>query len=132
MKAQLADYIYKAYPQFDGVVKPSDIQVLLEQHPDKFIYGIGDNGEIIGCAFYLRLTDYTFERIDGFDMSSSLVMGELLRENGPNIHFIQIATTGFERIMRGLRDTIERTAPKTISWYSPHRRKLNILKIGRG
>jgi hypothetical protein len=108
-------------PSFDEIVQG------FTNRPDRFVI-IYDNEEyknIICCAVFLTLSDDTFLNLEHIDISRVDVLTELIKESGPNIHFVLLATKGLKPIRTGIRLIKERLHPKTISWWSPDLTKLH-------
>ena len=130
---QIVDYLmnnyYSYYKGKEDIVPTSEqIEAAVKNHPDKLV--IVQQGDIKGMAFFLTLTDETYQRLDTLDIKKVDILIPLLMENGKNIHFILLAADGIMTIMLGLKRVIQRTRAKTISWWEPdfsylHRYNLN-------
>jgi len=101
-------------------------------YSEKFIIILDNETDqnILGCAIFLTLEDDTFLNIEHININDVGVLTELLKENGPNIHFVLLAASGRNVIRRGIELIKEMKHPKTISWWSPdlkhlHRYNLN-------
>lgn len=98
----------------------------LAQHPDKIVV-VRDDG-IKGVAVFLSLSDETMARLNDLDIEDVDVLMMLLKEHGPNIHFIIVAGSKVRYILTGIRAVKDRLKPKTISWWNPDLSKLHIYK----
>lgn len=120
---EVARYIqeeyYPKYPDMPKELIPDTPMLLcaLDLHKDKIVV-IVEEDVIRGVAIYLTLSDDTFNKIESFDISNPDVLGQLLQEKGPNLHFILLAASGLDVIMAGIRRTKE-LKPKTVSWWNP-------------
>jgi len=125
----LLDNYYSHYKGDRNNIIPSFQEIVtgFNNRPDRFviIYDNDEDQNIICCAIFLTLTDDTFINLEHIDISRVDVLNELMKENGPNIHFVLLATKGFKPIMAGIRMIKERLHPKTISWWSPDLTKLH-------
>lgn len=125
----LMDHYYAHYKGSRDDIVPTFEQIItgFNNRPDRFVV-ITDNEEdqnIICCAVFLTLSDDTYINIERIDLNSAGVVAELMQENGPNIHFVLLASKGFRPIKTGIRLIKERLHPKTISWWSPDLTKLH-------
>ena len=122
---EIVDFVYSKYPHF--VASYEQLLNLFTIHKDKVIC-VREAGEIKGVGFFLRLSDESFNKLGTLDIFTVDVMRELLKENGDNIHFIQIAADSVKTLVRGLRLLREREHPASISGYHPDMKKLYIKR----
>lgn len=116
MIQEITDYLLDNY--YIHYEKPDreTLFIALTNHIDKVVTLNNVEG-ITGVAIYLTLSDETYKDIANIDISSVKTLTALLEEDGNNIHFILVATHGFENIRAGLRDVVSKVRPKTVSWY---------------
>ena len=89
---------------------------------------VRDNKVIIeeeAFAFYVKVDDKTLDDIakDPGYITKPINILRMLESKGDNVHFfgiISIKTNGIaiRSILRGIKDTIEKEHPKTISWWN--------------
>jgi hypothetical protein len=130
---RVAKYLFENYYSHYKGDRP-DIVPTYEQllqgfinHSEKFIIILDNEVDenIMGCAVFLTLEDDTYYNIEQINLNEVGVLTELLKENGPNIHFVLLAATGRQVIRRGIELIKQMKHPKTISWWSPDLSKLH-------
>ena len=91
------------------------------------------NGDINGFAFYLNLEDESLRKIikNEIDFLDYKIFLELFLENGENIHFVFTAATHWLIILKELKNIIKQKFPRSVSWFSPDMKKLNLILIRR-
>ena len=125
----LMENYYAHYKGTRNDIVPTNEQLIqaFSNHSDKFVI-VFDNQidqNIIGCAVFLTLEDDTFLNINQIRVDDVTVLTELMKENGPNIHFVLLAATSRDVIRAGIRLVKESKHPKTISWWSPDMKHLH-------
>ncbi len=111
------------------------------QEPNKelvsFLIKYNDNlivlkdNAIIGVAFYLRLHDETLEEIcDNPEILQDIKNSEkLILEKGRNIHFIRVFAKDYKVVLKGLKQSIKKENPKTVSWYKEDMNEIRFIKF---
>jgi hypothetical protein len=109
----------------------SNVEKWYENWKDRFV--IIENNDIKLVAFYFKLTDELLELLKkgNLDLTKEEGVNLAFMSNGNNVHFILCVADGIRPIRQGIRLTIEKEKPKTISWYNPEMSKLNIFKVRR-
>lgn len=123
----ICDYLMANY----NFINAPDYEVMykaLENSQDRMIYKI-EHGKVKGMAIYLKITKDSLRDLTIEDLFDFKRMIELSRENGQNVHFIQICTKGTKTILRGMREIIAKENPETISWFRPDLAKLVIRRL---
>ena len=118
----LMDNYYAHTNRMDIVPTHEQINQAILNHPNKIIV-VRDKG-ICGMAWFLTLSDETYQRLEDIDISRVDVLQALCLENGKNFHFVLLAANGFKTIKIGLRRALK-LKPKTISWWNPNFTKLH-------
>lgn len=121
----LQEHYYSKYAGIMPEMVPDNQTLIraLNLHNDKVVV-VCDGDEIKGVAVFLTLSDETFKKIDTFNLVDVGVLGKLLHEKGPNLHFIVLTAKNFEVIRKGIRK-VKKLNPKTISWWNPDMSKLH-------
>ena len=125
----LMDNYYARYTGDKDIVPTKEqIDQAIANYPDKMVT-IGAL-QIEGVAFFLTLTDETYAKLESIDISDLDTLKSLCLENGKNVHFVLVCGSGVRNILRGIKKTIERVHPKSISWWEPdfsylHRYNMN-------
>lgn len=105
-----------------------------------FVHTMVDNNRVIyeqeGFAFYVKCSDDVLDKIatnPGYILDTQNLI-EVFKSNGDNVHFFGVISTktngsAYKGILQGIKDTIIKENPKTISWWNPtmdrfHRRDL--------
>ena len=96
----------------------------LEMNEDKIVVILKD-GEIVGCALYLTLTDDSYKAIDKLNIADTTTLARLLKETGDNLHFIMVAARDMSTIRCGMRKVKREKKPRTVSWWNPNMTKLH-------
>ena len=121
---EICRYIYENYPNLKNKIKFWQLLSLLDRNEDKIAI-VKKNGKLTGVGMYVRISDETLWKIEyGFlDLTNPITMGELLKEDGDNIHFLFVLTDGYKTIMKGLKEVIRKENPKVISWFVENKNK---------
>ena len=127
----LMDNYYAKYDGFRKDVIPTvdELDRALCNYPDRLVV-VQDAMRINGVAIYLTLSDNTYNRLKDLDITQIDVIKELLPEDGDNIHFVLLCAGDFSSILKGLKETIKKRNPKTVSWFSPDLKQLHRYKVG--
>lgn len=123
---ELSKYIYENYPYLKDKIQYWQLLSLLDRNEDKVIT-VKEDGNFKGSALYVRISDETLWKIEwGFlDLTKPDDLQEALNDKGNNIHFLYLLADGQGTILKGLKETIKKENPKTVSWFSPEMTKLN-------
>ena len=130
--SRVAEYLMtNYYAHYRGsrkdIIPDSDtLRLGLDNHPEKII--VVEDGDIKGVAVFLTLTDRTYEDLENLDVTDVGIIKRLLSENGRNVHFILLAADSIGTILHGLRMTMRKIKPKTVSWFSPDMKVLHKFK----
>lgn len=121
---KIATYLFENYFH----KKDIDYNTLLlglKASENKIVYKESD-GKIEYIASFLRLTDDTFNNLTKEDITIPKRILNLIKENGNNIHFIQLffEVNNSKKILQALKEFIDKEKPKTISWFRPDFSKL--------
>lgn len=116
MIKEIAEYLLENYYIHFTAPDKDLLNKAIEKHIDKVVT-LNNVSGITGVAIYLTLSDETYNNINNIDISDLNTLVELLNENGDNIHFILVATNGFENIRAGIRSLVNKKHPKTVSWF---------------
>jgi translation initiation factor 2 alpha subunit (eIF-2alpha) len=100
------------------------MEIGISKYPDHIV--VVRNDKIKGVGIFVFLSDATFARIRELDIRRVDVMTMMLKEHGPNIHFVLLAADSLSTILAGLRKVIKKNKPKTISWWDPDLKNLHI------
>lgn len=119
----LKKHYYEKYKGVDVVPDDDCILRALDVHRDKVI-AVYKDGEVVGVAIFLTLSDTTYYDLEAYDMNRVEVIAELLKETGDNIHFILLTAQGYEVIKFGIKK-VKEMKPKTVSWWNPEMTKLH-------
>ncbi|RTK93056.1 hypothetical protein EKI60_06480 [Candidatus Saccharibacteria bacterium] len=125
----LMDSYYSRYKgsRNDVIPTPDQLEAGIRACPDKVV--VVKEGHIKGVAIFLLLTDESYKNLDKVDITQVDVLLRLIPENGKNMHFILLAADSVKTILRGLRTTINKVRPKTVSWWSPDFSKLHRFNL---
>ena len=118
----LINNYYSKTNRLDIIPTEQQIKQAMLNHPDKIMV-IRDSG-IKGIAWFLKLTDETYNRLHELDITRIDVLQALSLENGDNLHFILVCGQGFKNIRVGIRRA-KKLGAKTISWWNPSFTKLH-------
>lgn len=123
---RIAEYLLTHYyahtNRLDLIPTKEQINQAILNHPEKIV--VIRRGQIRGIAFFLTLTDETYNRLETLDITKIPMIQALALENGRNFHFVVLAADGYRTIKLGLRK-IMKLNPKTISWWNPSFTKLH-------
>ena len=105
-----------------------------------FVTSMIDNDRVIyeqeGFAFYVKCSDDVLDKISanpGYILDTQNLI-DVFKSKGDNVHFFGVVSTKTsgrvtKGILQGIKDTIIKENPKTISWWNPtmdrfHRRNI--------
>ena len=120
----LLDNYYTKYKGIHEIPEKTMLIKALDIHDDKIVV-VHEGDKIIGVALFLMLTDETYEKINDFNVFNVDTLRGMLMENGDNIHFILVTTTGIKNIKAGIRAVKKAKHPKTISWWDPDNKRIH-------
>lgn len=127
--SEIGDYLMTQYyskyhgPRNDVVPTIEQLEQGITNHPDKFV--IVRDDKIKGVAIFVTLCDETYAILQRIKIGDIEILKRLLREHGPNVHFILLCADGRKTILRGIDYVKRKVNPKTISWWNPDFTKLH-------
>ena len=130
----VADFLMvNYYPKYKGnradVVPTIDVLMRgLSNHHDKIV--IVRDESIKGVAIFVTLTDEFYGFLKDLDITRYDILANMLKQHGPNVHFVLLCADGYNTIMTGVREVIHSRKPKTVSWWNPDLTKLHHYQIG--
>ena len=129
---ELAQYLmtnyYSKYKgnRLDVVPSLDELEIGLKNHPEKIV--IIKDKKIRGIGIFLTLTDESFDLLTGMDITNVEILKALIPEQGPHLHFVLLAADSLKTILLGLKQTLSRLNPKTVSWFEPDMSMLHIYR----
>jgi len=112
----------KEYKLTDPVIVNTFVNTMVSN--DRVMY------EQEGFAFYVKCSDEMLAKIEanpGFILDTDNLI-EVFKSKGDNVHFfgvVSIKTNVFKSILQGIKDTINKEHPKSISWWNRDMNKFN-------
>ena len=128
----ISDYLMRNYyahykgNRLDVVPTREQINQAILNHPEKLI--IVRDGGIKGIAFFVTLSDETYQRLETLDITQIPVIQALAVETGRNFHFLLLTADSYKTIRLGLK-RIKKLNPKTVSWFSPDMKRLHKYEV---
>lgn len=131
--SEIIDYLFNNYynvwpgDKNDIPTKEMLMQGLFN-HPDKVI--VIKDDKIKGVAFFLTLSDDTYNALGCIDTNDVESLISLFKENGRNIHFLLLAADSQKTIRRGIKEVKDKLNPRSISWWNPDNTRLHKYNLG--
>ena len=126
---RITEHIYNNYPNL--TLNKAHLENMYENWKDRFV--VIENSKIDLVAFYFKLTDELLEDLKNkkLDLTKEEGCNIAFISNGDNVHFVLCVSDGIRPIRQGIRFTINKENPKTVSWYNQDMTKLNVFNVRR-
>lgn len=128
MIVKLAGFFWSRY-EYVGHLTMSEVVGILIAFGDQIYYAIQDD-HVLFLALYLKLDDRTLAVVK--EHPEVLKDPHFLIEKmncGGHVHFV--AAVGDKRFIAvGIRETIQKEKPKSLSWYKTEMDKFHNIRIG--
>lgn len=131
MILELARFVYQNYPLLRGQLKFWQVLSLVDKYEKNLVIVRKDN-QLKGIAMYVMVDDLTIDRLKTkvYDITTPEGFEKIFERNGSgrNAHFLFVMADGIRTIMNGLRKTIKKENPISVSWFSPNMLDFNIFE----